>query len=141
MDICSLSPVQRKDDLLGKQFNMKKVLTYGFLIMLLTACVSSGMMHETPVVESSVSSANITIHRMIPRAFFFDSLIFTIDGEDIYRFGKNNSLKFVLGEGNYIFGYKSGLWWFEKKCVVDVQIYARENYVYNLEPECVIELL
>lgn len=98
------------------------------------------MMHETPLVISRESSSNITIHRVIPQDLLFDSLIFTIDGVDMYGFGKSNTFKFVLGEGNYIFGYKSGLWWFEKKCVVDVQIYALENYVFNLGPECVIEL-
>ena len=120
---------------------MKKVFFIIILMTLLTACASSGMMHETPVPVSRDSSANITIHRVIPQDLFFDSLIFTIDGVDIYQFGKSKSLKFVLGEGNYIFGYKSGRWWFEKKCIVDVEIIAGENYVFNLEPECVIELL
>ena len=120
---------------------MKKILAYFFLTILLTACAGSGMMHETPVVVSRDSSANITIHRVISQDLFFDNLIFTIDSVDIYKFGKSKRLTFVLGEGNYIFGYKTGRWWFEKKCIVDVEIYAGEDYDFNLEPECVIELL
>jgi hypothetical protein len=119
---------------------MKKMLVNVILMMLLTACASSGMMHETPAPLSRETSANVTIHRAIPQDLLFDSLIFTIDDVDIYNFGKSENFKFVLGEGNYIFGYKSGLWWSEKKCVVDVEIYAGENYVFNLKPDCVIEL-
>ncbi len=69
-------------------------------MILLAACTSSGIMHETPLVISKESLHNITIHRVIRQNLLFDSLIFTIDSVDIYSFGKSNTFKFVLGEGN-----------------------------------------
>ena len=117
---------------------MKRVFSFLFMIMLLTACTSKGMLNQTPPVISPETSANITIHRAIPHDTFFDNLVFSINEVDTYRFAKGNDFKFVLSQGNYIFGYKHGN--FSKPCSVDVEIQAGIDYVFNLEPNCVIEL-
>lgn len=117
---------------------MKSLLMTLTALMLLSACASKGMLNPTPPVTSSETSANITIHRAIPQDTFSDNLVFTINEVDIFRFDKGNDFKFVLGEGNYIFGYKHGN--FSNPCSVDVEIQAEMDYVFNLEPDCVIEM-
>ena len=117
---------------------MTRLIITLLLPMLLTACASSGMLNPTPPVNSPETSANITIHRAISQDAFSDNLVFTINGIDTFRFDEDNDFKFVLSEGNYIFGYKHGV--FAKHCIVGVEIQAGINYVFSLEPDCVIEL-
>ncbi|MCK5479349.1 MAG: hypothetical protein KAI44_10550 [Methylococcales bacterium] len=118
---------------------MTRLIITILLPLLLNACASSsGMLNPTPPVNSPETSANITIHRAISQDALPDNLIFTINGVDTFGFDKDNDFKFVLNEGNYIFGYKHGV--FEKHCSVDVEIHAGINYVFSLEPDCVIEL-
>lgn len=107
-------------------------------LTLVYGCASKGMLNPTPPVLSPKTSANITIHRAIPRDNFSDNLVFTINGVDTYRFDHGSDFKFVLSEGNYIFGYKHGM--FSDPCSVDVEIRAEVDYVFNLEPDCVIEM-
>ena len=117
---------------------MIRLIIYFLAFMLLNACASSGMINPTPLVRSPETAANITIHRAIPHDVFSDNLVFTIDDIDIFGFDKGSDFKFVLNEGNYIFGYKHGI--FAKLCSVEVEIQAGINYVFNLEPNCVIEM-
>lgn len=115
-----------------------KKLTSLLMASLLSACVSKGMLNPTPAVNSPETAANITILRSVGHEALSDDFIFTINGVDTYNFGEGNEFKFVLGEGSYIFGYKYGL--FQKPCSVDVEITAGTDYIFNLEPDCVIEL-
>lgn len=117
---------------------MKRLFFCLFTSILLTACASKGMLYPTPPVSSPETSANITIHRAIPHDTFFDNLVFTINEVDTYGFDHGSDFKFVLSEGNYIFGYKHGM--FSDPCSVDVEIKAGMDYVFNLEPSCVIEM-
>ena len=117
---------------------MIKLIMYLIALLLLNACASSGMINPTPPVSSPETAANITIHRAIPHDFFSDNLVFTINDVDIFGFDKGSDFKFVLNEGNYMFGYKHGI--FTNKCSVEVEIQTGINYVFNLEPDCVIEM-
>ena len=117
---------------------MIKLSIFFLTLTLLTACASKGMLNETPPILSPGTSANITIHRAIPRDTFSDNLVFTINEVDTYRFDTGNDFKFALSKGNYIFGYKHGS--FSEPCSVDVEIQAGKVYIFNLEPDCVIEL-
>ena len=106
--------------------------------MLLNACARSGMLNQTPPVSSPETATNVTIRRAIPHNVFFDNLVFTINGVDTFGFDQGDDFKFVLNQGNYIFGYKHGI--FAKHCSVDVELHAGINYIFSLEPDCVIEL-
>jgi hypothetical protein len=117
---------------------MPRFIIYLLALILLTACVNKGLLHPVPAVASPEMAANITIHKAMPKALKFDELIFFIDDIDIYSFDKNEDFSFVLKEGNYIFGYKLGV--FEEKCAIDVAIEAGINYIFNLKPDCVIEM-
>ena len=118
---------------------MKRLIITILLSALLNACAGNhGMLNPTPPVYSPETSANITIHRAISHDDFSDILIFTINGINTFGFNKEKDFKFVLSEGNYIFGYKHGS--FSKHCSVDVEIQAGINYIFSLEPNCVIEM-
>ena len=117
---------------------IRQIITI-LLPVLLNACASNnGMLNPAPPVNSPETSANITIHRAISHDAFSDSLIFTINGIDTFGFDKEKDFKFVLSEGNYIFGYKHGV--FAKHCSVNVEIQAGIDYIFSLEPNCIIEL-
>ncbi|MCK5190697.1 MAG: hypothetical protein KAR12_11650 [Methylococcales bacterium] len=118
---------------------MVRLIIIMLLPALLNACAGShGMLNPAPPVYSPETSANITIHRAISHDDFSDILIFTINGIDTFGFNKEKEFKFVLSEGNYIFGYQNGS--FAEPCSVDVEIQAGINYVFSLEPNCVIEM-
>ncbi len=117
---------------------MNKPIIYLIATLFLNACTSPGVINATPLVASPATSANITIHRAIDQGALFDNLVFSIDGVDTYRFDDSDNFKFVLPEGNYIFAYKHGL--FAKTCTTAVEIQAGINYIFNLEPDCTIEL-
>jgi len=118
---------------------MKKLIIIPLLLTLLNACTSSsGLLNPVPFVDSPETSTNVVIHRAIPHDAFFDTVIFTIDGIDTFGFNQEDDFKFVLREGDYLFGYKYGF--FENHCSVDVSIQAGMNYVFSLEPDCVIEM-
>ena len=109
-----------------------------FSVMLLTACVGSGLMNPPPPVDSPETSANITIHNAIPKHLLLDELIFSIDNVETYSFGKEDDFIFFLTQGDYIFGYKQGIT--GNKCEVDVEIHGGVSYVFYLKPDCDIEM-
>lgn len=120
------------------RYLMPKLIIQLFSFMLLTACIDKGLLHPVPPIDSPDTAANITIHKAITKELLFDELIFSIDDVDVYSFGKNDDFSFVLKEGFYIFGYKQGI--LGEKCAIDVAIDASVNYVFNLQPDCVIEM-
>lgn len=107
------------------------------MVVLVSGCVSSGLQNEPPIVRFPINPVNVTVNRAIPNDFFFDSLVFTINDVETYKFGNQKSYSFSLGEGHYVFGYQQGLL-FKTKCGVDVDIETNHNYVFNLEPDCLI---
>jgi len=118
---------------------MKRLIITILVPVLLNACAgNSGLLNPTPPVFSPETSANIMINRAVSQDAFSDILIFTINGVDTFGFDESNNFEFVLSEGNYIFGYQNGP--FAEPCIVDVEIQAGINYVFSLEPDCVIEL-
>ena len=118
---------------------MKRLIITLLLPALLNACAgNSGLLNPTPPVFSPETSANIMIHRAVSKDAFSDILVFTINGVDTFGFDESNNFEFVLSEGNYIFGYQNGP--YAEPCSVDVEIQAGMNYVFSLEPNCVIEL-
>jgi hypothetical protein len=107
-----------------------------FLVILLSGCAGSGVINQPPRISSPDNTANVTIHRAVSDGYIFSNLTFTIDGNPTYRFGATNDYTFSLDAGDYIFGYTQGL----KKCSTNVYIQAGGFYVFNLAPDCLIEL-
>ena len=117
---------------------MIRGFTCNITVMLLTGCTSAGLINDPPIVRYPVNPVNVTINRTIPSYYFFDNLVFLINDVETYKFGKKDSFKFSLGEGDYKFGYKQGLL-FKTNCKMDVAIKTGKIYVFNLESGCVIK--
>lgn len=109
---------------------------YIILIMLafvlLTACTSTGAIHEPPRATSAGSAVDVGIHNVISSG----QVTFTIDDVEIYGFVEPSHYDFVLDAGSYMFGYKKG----GSECHAEVNLTSGNAYVFNLEPGCIIEM-
>ncbi len=110
------------------QFN----INIGLIVALLTACSSTGMIHPPPRATSAQSAVDVRIHNVISG----DSVTFTIDGVEIYGFVEPSHYDFVLDAGSYMFGYKKD----GRKCHAQVMLNTGIAYVFNLAPDCLIEM-
>ena len=102
------------------------------IFALLTACASTGVLHEPPRATSAESAVDVKIHNVIPSG----KVTFTINDVEIYGFVEPSSYAFVLDAGSYMFGYKKG----GKKCHAEVMLNTGNAYVFNLAPNCHIEM-
>jgi hypothetical protein len=105
-----------------------KLIPFAFL----TACAGSGGTHEPPRATSPESAVKVRIHKTISG----DNVTFTIDDDKIYRFGNSSDYEFTTEAGSYMFGYTQG----HKKCYAEVMLNAGIPYVFNLAPDCTIEM-
>lgn len=102
------------------------------IFALLTACANTGVIHEPPRATSKESAVDVRIHNVIPGGH----VTFTINDVEIYGFVEPASYTFVLDAGSYMFGYKKG----SKKCHAEVMLNTGNAYVFNLAPNCHIEM-
>jgi len=114
---------------------MTNRLVHYLIPVLLSGCASSGIINQPPIPNTQAASANIRIHKDVADGLLHD-LTFTINDEPIYRFGDTNDFTFVMDPGEYLFGYRRG----GKRCSTVVDIDAGGFYVFDLKPDCVIEL-
>jgi hypothetical protein len=105
-----------------------KLIPFAFL----TACAGIGGTHEPPQATSPESAVKVRIHKVLPG----DNVTFTIDGDKIHRFGNTSDYEFTTETGSYMFGYTKG----HKKCYAEVVLNAGTSYVFNLAPDCTIEM-
>jgi len=101
-------------------------------LLLLTACASTGVIHEPPRATSAESAVDVRIHNLIPNG----NVTFTINDVEIYGFNEAGSYDFVLDAGGYMFGYKKG----SNNCHAEVMLTTGNAYVFNLAPNCRIEM-
>ena len=103
------------------------------MFALLIACISTtGVIHKPPRVISAESAVDVRIHNVIPSG----KVTFTISNVEIYGFIEPSHYDFVLDAGSYMFGYKKG----SSKCYAEVMLNTGNVYVFNLAPDCVIEM-
>ena len=102
------------------------------LLVQLTACAVTGVVHEPPRVTSAARAVDVRIHRVVAG----DDVTFTIDDTAIYRFGKTSYHDFAIDAGRYMFGYTQG----NRKCHAEVILSSGNAYVFTLEPDCVIAM-
>ena len=103
------------------------------IFALLTACTSTtGVIHKPPRVTSAESAVDVRIHNVISSG----KVTFTINDVEIYGFVEPSHYDLVLDAGSYMFGYKKG----SKKCYAEVMLNTGNAYVFNLAPDCIIEM-
>lgn len=112
--------------------NMTKAIVKLMPLAFLTACTSTGDIHEPPLATSPESAVTVRIHKVISG----DNITFTINDVKIYGFGKTSDYEFTTDAGSYMFGYRKGY----KKCYAEVTLNAGISYVFNLQPDCTIEM-
>lgn len=111
-------------------------MKFGFIIAftfaILAACSHKQMLHEPPRPTSVESAVDVRIHNVIAAG----DVTFSIDDVEIYRFLEPSHYDFVLDSGRYMFAYESG----GNTCHAEVMLHTGNAYVFNLTPDCVIEM-
>ena len=111
---------------------MTKTIVKVMPLAFLTACTTTGDIHEPTPASSPASAATVRIHK----AMSGDDVTFTINDVKIYGFGKTSDYEFTTETGSYMFGYRKGY----KKCYAEVTLNTGISYVFNLQPDCTIEM-
>jgi hypothetical protein len=117
--------------------NMTKVITTCVLILLLAACAQPRRVEQLPPIKSPDTSSKIFLKNIFPAGPDIHRLTFKLDNVSIYRFGDTRQFSFYLDTGDYMLGYSHG----SEDCETNVYIAPRANYVFELGPECHIELI
>lgn len=112
--------------------DMIKAIVKLIALAFLTACTSTGDIHEPPLATSPDSAVTVRIHKGVAG----DNVTFTINDRKIYGFGKTSDYEFTTDASSYMFGYKKGY----QKCYAEVTLNAGMSYVFNLKPNCTIEM-
>ena len=99
-------------------------------LVFLTACTSTGDIHEPALATSPETAVTVRIHK----AMSDEDVTFTINDVKIYRFGNTSDYEFTTDTGSYMFGYRKGY----KKCYAEVTLDAGSSYVFKLQPDCTI---
>lgn len=105
-------------------------------VLFLSACAGTGLVNPLPPVDSPETSSKVVLNNLFTNVSHFKNLTFTLNKKPVYNFGSTASFSFHLNQGEYMFGYTYG----SKNCETGVQIRPKANYVFNLGPDCLIEL-
>ncbi len=116
---------------------MVKFLVSCATILLLVGCSLPDRIKPPPPIKSHDTASQIFLKSMFTDKMKNRELTFKLDGESIYRFGDTRQFSFYLDAGSYIFSYGHG----SKDCATNVDIKPRKNYLFELGPECRIELI
>jgi hypothetical protein len=118
--------------------NMTKALiTCVSILLLLAACSQPQMKNPLPPIKSPDTSSQIFLKNVFPAGPDVYQLTFTLDNVPIYRFGESRQYSFYLDAGDHMLGYTHG----SKNCETNIYIKPNANYVFELGPECRIEMM
>jgi hypothetical protein len=116
---------------------MTKVIITCVSILLLAACSQPKRVEQLPPIKSPDTSSQVFLKHTFPAGTDIHRLTFKLDNVPIYRFGNTRQFSFYLDTGDYMFGYSHG----SEDCETNVYIRPNENYVFEIGPECHIELI
>ena len=116
---------------------MTKALIICVSILLLAACSQPQMKNPLPPIKSPDTSSQLFIKHVFPAGRDIHQLTFTLDDVPIYRFGETRQYSFYLDAGDYMLGFTHG----SKNCDTNVHIGPNAKYVFELGPECRIEMM
>ncbi len=116
---------------------MTRVLLSCVSILLLAACSIPQRENQLPPIKSPDTASQILLKNVFTGKSDSYQLTFTLDNVPIFRFGDTRQYSFYLDTGNYMFGYTHG----SKNCETNVYIQPNGNYVFELGPECHIDLI
>jgi hypothetical protein len=116
---------------------MIKFLVSCAAILLMVGCSNPQRMEQLPPIKSPDTSSQVFLKSMFMDKMDNRKLTFKLDAVPIYRFGDTRQFSFYLDTGTYMFGYEYG----SEDCETNVFIEPRKNYLFELGPECRIELI
>ena len=116
---------------------MIKFLVSCATILLMVGCSNPQRMEQLPPIKSPDTSSQVFLKSMFMDKMDNRQLTFKLDAVPIYRFGDTRQFSFYLDTGTYMFGYGHG----SEDCETNVFIEPRKNYLFELGPECRIELI
>jgi hypothetical protein len=117
---------------------MTRVLLTCISILLLAACSIPHRDNPLPPLKSPDTAAQVLLKNVFPgKPDSYYELTFILDNDPIFRFGDTREFSFYADSGNYMFGYSHG----SKNCETSVYLRPNGNYVFELGPDCHIEMI
>lgn len=101
-------------------------------IALMAGCATGGLSGNLPIVTDPSEAANITIYRDGALAGWFATMPVELDGEEIYRVGRNEAFSFTVDPGQYLLIYRLGF----NECRKVIWAEPRQNQRIRLSPTC-----
>jgi len=105
-------------------------------VLFISGCSSTGLINPLPPVDSPKTSSKVILNNLFTNVSHFKNLTFTLNNRAIYNFGSTPDFSFHLNQGKYLFGYTYG----SENCKTEVEIRPMKDYVFNLGPNCLIEM-
>lgn len=101
-------------------------------IALVAGCATGGQSGNLPTVTNPSEAANITLYRDGSLAGWFASMRVELDGQEIYRIGRDQAFSFTVDPGQYLLVYTLGF----NECRKVIWVDVRENQSIRLSPTC-----
>jgi hypothetical protein len=101
-------------------------------IALAAGCATGGRSGTLPTVTNPTEAANITLYRDGSWAGWFATMRVELDGQEIYRIGRNEAFSLTLDPGQYLLVYTLGF----NECRRIIWADPRQNQRIRLSPTC-----
>jgi hypothetical protein len=99
---------------------------------LVASCATGGPSGTLPTVSSPSEAANITLYRDGSLAGWFATMRVELDGQEIYRIGRNEAFSLTLDPGQYLLTHTLGF----NECRRIIWAEPRQNQRIRLSPTC-----
>jgi hypothetical protein len=101
-------------------------------VSLVAGCATGGQSGNFPTVTNPSEAANITLYRDGSWAGWFATMRIDLDGEEIYRIGRDEAFSLTLDPGQYLLIYTLGF----NECRRIIWAEPRQNQRIHLSPTC-----
>jgi hypothetical protein len=101
-------------------------------VALAAGCATGGRSGNFPTVTNPSEAANITLYRDGSLAGWFATMRVELDGQEIYRIGRDEAFSFTVDPGQYLLSYTLGF----NECRRVIWAEPRENQRIRLSPTC-----
>lgn len=102
------------------------------IVALTTGCATGGPSGTLPTVTNPAQAANITLYRDGSLAGWFATMRVELDGQEIYRIGRDEAFSFTVDPGQYLLIYTLGF----NECRRVIWADPRDNQQIRLSPTC-----
>ncbi|MFB1486271.1 MULTISPECIES: hypothetical protein [unclassified Thiocapsa] len=101
-------------------------------VALVAGCATGGRSGNLPTVTNPSEAANITLYRDGSLAGWFATMRVDLDGQEIYRIGRNEAFSFTVDPGQYLLTHTLGF----NECRRIIWAELRQNQRIRLSPTC-----